>query len=498
MAKATMLHILWIWSVVGLANAEEMVNCFGNGQCNDFHAIVQGPQDVEAVIRTYSYSKKADFHGNLLTRFLPNVQKPTVQWEKLNISYNLLESDIFDQINSPKLKYVDITYNQLTTVTVPASVIEFIAERNKLTSITIKSTSLKRLILPKNKLDSFMGLNNLRLLQELDLSCNQLETLNINELSSMRDLKSLSLANNHISFIDGSTSQLSSLKYLDLSNNLLTMVDEAFKSFPNLNNLYLQNNKIVMWIKEMPISRTLQEVNIQNNDWYCSNLEMLKSKLGNTMVRGPEIACSPVESPYANRVIKYRKKKFNALMEGAAQRVGNITCDSFKPNPCDGDDNRVKEVAGSAISNAGDLAQSSVQLLQSDLAKHMNILRAIQDQIAEAQQINDQMTNENNDLANYIREQYNVAGLSGHIDPVVQFNKLFEHYESNNAKLRAEIRAEEQNNLDVLDEINVIDNEMEDKKYEESQLLEELNARNSTVIGYQKRIAQLQKQLSQQ
>lgn len=500
MAKVTLLSVFWIGLFVGYASAREFIKCLDKGVCADIRAVVQGPEDVGEVVRKFSGSKNVDLHGNLLTKFLvPNFgyPKPTVQWERLNLSYNLLEDDVLQSIQSNKLKFVDITYNQLKTATIVSSVVEFIAERNKLYSVQIQSRNLERLILPKNKINSLRGFNNLARLTELDLSCNELEKLNLNELATMTNLRILKLANNRIHIIEG-LAPIRSLHHLDLSNNILTMVDETFNSFPNIKSLYIQGNKIVMWlVKTVTIDRSLQSINVENNDWDCNNLQDLKKKISHKIVPGSDATvCTTVESPYADRLIKYRKQEFKALQEGTAQRGGSFSCDSYKPSPCDGDDNLVYKVAGSTIRTAEDLAKQDVEQLERSLLQEENVARSIQAQIEVARRDNGQLANEIGNLEVYITEQYQLAGLNGDHDVLAQLNKIFEHYENENIRRKEDINAEERRNQDKLNEINFIQSELDEEVYRKEKLLEDLNSRNQTVIGYEKKIKELEKQLA--
>nr|XP_029712067.1 protein artichoke-like [Aedes albopictus] len=481
MGRIGLLSVLWIGSIIGLASAREVVNCLDGPKCADIHAAVQGPQDVARVMLHFANSRNVDFHGNHLSQLIDrNKQSFWVGWEKLNLSYNLLEDDFFAILRSRQLKFVDITYNLLTTVTVPPSVVEFIAERNNLTSITINSRILERLILPKNKLDSLRQFNNLPQLKELDLSCNQLEKLNLDELSSMSNLTILNMANNQIYIVEGSH-QFASLQYLDLSNNLLTMVDEPFASFPNIKQLYLQNNKIVMWIHSVP--KSLQQINIENNDWDCGNVNTLKQKIANKMVRGSEnIACINADSPYVARVIKYRKEEFYAHKTGAAQRNGSFSCKDYKPNPCDGDDDRVYDVTKSSMYSVESFIKQTMKQLQGELAREQNYIYHIKYQIATEQQKYNQLESVNLDLVKYINDEYQYARLSGKSDPITQLNEIFEHYERENARWKNEIRAEEARNQDKLNELTTVEDDVEDLEYQKNNLLKELNECNRTLI----------------
>lgn len=500
MASRSLLSVLVIGFIVGIAAARELINCLDGDTCAHIRAVVQGPQDVREVVKRFSRSKSVDLYGNLLTQFLdPNFahQKLSVQWERLNISYNFLEDDFFTSIQSNQLKFVDITYNKLKTVTVMPSVIEFIAERNNLYSVNIQSKNLQRLILPKNEIDSLGSFNNLARLTELDLSCNKLGKLDVSALSSLTSLRVLKLANNGLHIIEG-TASIRSLESLDLSNNILTTVDESINNFPNLKNLYLQGNKIVIWIiNKVTIYGSLKFINIENNDWDCKHLGELKKKISGKIVPGSDASkCTTVDSPYADRLIKYRKQEFKALQEGIARQDGSISCDAYKPNPCDGDDNLVYEVAGSSVRTAEGLAKQSVQQLETALSQEENVARSIQAQIEVARRENTQLVSENNELANYIGEQYRLAGLSGDSDVEIQLNKIFEHYEYENTKRKEDINAEERRNQDKLNEINMLQTQMDDESYRKDTLLEDLEKRNTTVIGYENKIKELEKRLA--
>ncbi|XP_019932596.2 uncharacterized protein LOC109622633 [Aedes albopictus] len=299
----------------------------------------------------------------------------------------------------------------------------------------------------------------------------------------MPSLIFLNMANNRIHIVEGNR-QLASLQYLDLSSNLLTIVDEPFANFPSIKHLYLQNNKIVMWVKGTRVPGDLQTINIENNDWDCKNFEELKRKIANKMVLGSEnVACTNADSPYVDRVIKFRKQEFYALKIGAAQRNVRISCKEYKPNPCDGDDNRIYEVARSK--SVESFAKQSMQQLLSGLLREQNYISLIKQQIATEQQKYNQLESVNLDLVKYINDEYQYARLSGKSDPITQLNEIFEHYERENARWKNEIRAEERRNVDKLDELFTVENDIDDLGNQKNQLLEELDECNRTLIVLQ-------------
>lgn len=505
-----MLGFLWTASILGLISASAVSKCLDGNMCNRVRAIVQDPADVRKVLDDHKRALEVDFHGNLLERY---EHPPAAQWKKLNLSYNLLKEDTFQNIRH--LEVIDITYNQLKTVSVPSSVIEFIAERNQLYGITFGWKSwLQKLILPKNQfqsLDMFKSLSNL---QELDLSCNDLSVLNLDLLPT--SLRTLKLARNHIHSISGSQT-LQSLEYLDLSHNILTMFSVLQSSrpvFPSVRNLYLQDNKIVMWVDERQISNQFQQLNLIDNDWDCKNLKLVLSLIkGRTthMVRSGDsncdneynICCTPSEAPYADRLIKYRKQEFKALKEGTALREGNNTsCNAYKPNPCDGDDNLVYDVAGSAAKDAKSLAESSLQELDGRLKQQQRLLSILERNVTNFKAQNDKLNKEHEDLVKYIADQYaetlpeSEQRLNAQEDQeVAKLQQLFDYYTKKNNNLKQQITVEERNNRDKLDEINTVEREMEDLNYQKDRLMEEINRRNATVEDYKKKIQVLQTKL---
>lgn len=510
MRSVVLLGFLWTASILGLISASAVSKCLdGSSTCSRVRAIVQGPDDVNEVLEKHERALEVDFHGNLLESY----QHPSIaQWKKMNLSYNLLKEDMFRNIRHNHLDAIDLTYNQLKTVSIPSSVTEFIAERNQLHGITFGwNSGLQKLILPKNQfqsLDKFKSLSNLK---ELDLSCNDLSELKLDHLPE--SLHTLKLARNHIYSISGSQT-LQSLEYLDLSHNILTMFT-VVQVFPSVRNLYLQNNKIVMWMDESKIANEFQQLNLNDNDWDCKNLEkVLKKAKGRRTQMIPSrnssckpeydyICCTSTDAPYADRLIKYRKQEFKALNEGTALREGNnASCTAYKPNPCDGDDNLVYEVAGSAAKDAKSLAESSLQELDGKLKQEQNVVKFLQKNVTNFEAQNKELSKEQSDLVTYIAARYKEAlplteqSLNGQKDQeVAKLQQLFDYYAKENDNLKQQITAEERNNRDKLDEVNTLEREMQDLNYQKDRLMEEINRRNATVEDYKRKIQTLQTKL---
>lgn len=498
---------------MGLLSASAVINCLDGDTCNYVRVVVQEPRDVGEVLQKHPKAEVVDFHGNLLEGYQ---QSPAAQWKMLNLSYNLLTQDMFWNVQNRHLKVVDLTYNRLKTVSVLSSVTDFIAERNQLHDITIAQQSkLERLILPKNEFQSLDKFINLPYLQELDLSCNDISELNVDKLPA--SLRTLKLARNHIHSISGSKS-LQSLEYLDLSHNILTsfsVVQSSQVVFPSVRSLYLQNNKIVIWFDENSINNQFQQVNLLGNDWDCAKLELVLRKIRNNknIIQGPQsgddnckrnnnyICCTTVDSPYADRLIKARRAEFKALQAGTAQReAGNSSCSKYKPNPCDGDDNLVYEVAGSAVKDAQSLAESSLQQLQQTLVREQNLVAKLERNVTSFTAENNVLAREHSDLVTYIRSQYEKLpqteqSVNGKDEEVRKLQVLFSYYETESENLKKQINDEERRNQDKLGEINTLEKEMEDLNYQKDRLMDDVAKRNETVNGYKAKIGALENQL---
>lgn len=511
MRRLVLLGIVWTALTVGFVSSSAVITCVDRGTCNLLRVVLQDPNDVNEVLQKHPRAQEVDFHGNLLSEFQ---QPQAAQWKKLNLSYNLLDGDIFSNIRTSYIETVDLKYNRLIRVSVPPSVIDFLADGNQLFHITFEPQSkIQRLILPKNKFDSLKDFTMLRNLQELDLSCNDLSELTVDKLPvSLRKLK---LARNHIHIISG-VFTLQSLEYLDLSHNFLTTFFQSHIIFPNVQWLYLQYNKIVMWLDVKNVKNTFQVVDLTENDWDCKNLrDVLKIINRNKVIEGSPssdgnckrdnhyICCLTVESPYADRLIKYRKQEFEALQKGIdLRKANNSSCSEYKHSPCDTDDDLVYKVARAAIKDTASLAKSNLQELEHTLQLQQNLVNKISANVKSFEADTQRQNDVHSKLVSYIERQYTEAlppeeqSLKGRSNEEVgKLQQLFSYFERENDKIKQLINEEERKNADKLDEIEVIEKEMEDLKYTKDRLMEDVNQRNTTVNSYKARIEALQKQL---
>jgi Leucine-rich repeat (LRR) protein len=108
-------------------------------------------------------------------------------------------------------------------------------------------TRLTFLDISSNNLGSVqsLNLNNFTKLVQLNLRSNNLDSIEAIDFLKINKLKDLSLSWNNLRNVDNLNVSLISLNFLDLSHNQIISVENLdFKQFPSLNSLYLSHNLI--------------------------------------------------------------------------------------------------------------------------------------------------------------------------------------------------------------------------------------------------------------
>ena len=115
-------------------------------------------------------------------------------------------------------------------------------------------------------LKSIKGIENLKNLQTLDISDNELEDISWNQISELENLEDLNLSNNRFTNIYLPNSKLHNLEKLKLYNNAITNVSmkNLYRWLPRLNNLNLERNFLTSFKLQSPWDSNLT-VNIKNN-----------------------------------------------------------------------------------------------------------------------------------------------------------------------------------------------------------------------------------------
>lgn len=167
-----------------------------------------------------------DLSNNRLT-CLPNGLGRLSRLLKLNLSHNLLPCLPESLNNMKSLRLLDCTHNQLTSV--PEGLSEL--------------SSLEQLFLRHNKLRLVPQLRA-PALKELHLGNNQIEVLEVEQLSLLGSLMILELRDNKLKVLPEQMSLLSALQRLDLTNNDIGSLPNSVSLLPNLKILLLEGNPL--------------------------------------------------------------------------------------------------------------------------------------------------------------------------------------------------------------------------------------------------------------
>ncbi|XP_053688982.1 uncharacterized protein LOC128738131 [Sabethes cyaneus] len=499
----SLLLIVCCFLVVGIVVSNNVVI-----NCSDNSCRLLG-QDMVAIaneLTNHRSVRDLDLHGNLLQNFHANILMQLNNLQSLNLSYNLLEEDVLTNIHNSQLKSIDVTYNNLSFVTVPPSVEQFSAVRNKLYFITVPSGNrLSKLMLSMNKFENLDNFRSMKLLTDLDLSCNRITSLDFQTLTTLKSLEYLNLANNYINTISGAPN-LPKLKHIDLSNNWLVEVDVNFHAAVNLKTLLLQNNKIVFFPGK--INPSMKEMQLFGNDWHCPSLQKFLNGARFSYERDQKycpspanvngLCCSTLESPTAARLIEYRQNKFRALQDFENQPNPNVQCSEVQRGPCDGDDELVYTIASSTlkVSHSSSFVKSEQDNLKRKLVQQINLVtRASQHAEFLKVEIN-KYGNQLDSLKALIDSEYQNTNLSGTNNFIEKLNSIFAKYEDTNTEVKARIRQAETEKQKKKEEITKLNDEKHTISSKMDQLKAVMDKRNKTVIDYNNRIAVLNNKLS--
>lgn len=220
-----------------------------------------GDVKVRALLRNVCLISSLRFLG-LQRNNITSISKDEMQFcthlTQLDLSNNRLCSipAVISSLSS--LEFLDLTFNNIKNI----SSVDF-AKLTQLRTLQIYGNeisiiekcafkdlkNLTTVMIGSNRL-SFNGYfkNDLQKLEILDLSNNKLDSVRSGDLDSLKSLKNLSLPDNQILFIEeGSFSGLKNLIFLNLQSNKLSRVSikaSVFSGILNLRTLLLNNNYI--------------------------------------------------------------------------------------------------------------------------------------------------------------------------------------------------------------------------------------------------------------
>lgn len=190
---------------------------------------------------------------------------------KLIISNNKLQSLADDLRLLPALTVLDIHDNQLTTLPSAIRELENLQKlnvsHNKLKILPEEITNLrnlKSLYLQHNELAVIPeGFEQLSSLEDLDLSNNCLTTISAG-FSSLSSLVRINLSSNHLKSLPAEISRMKKLRHLDCSSNLLESIPPELAGMESLELLYLRRNKL-RFLPEFPSCKLLKELHVGEN-----------------------------------------------------------------------------------------------------------------------------------------------------------------------------------------------------------------------------------------
>uniref|UniRef100_A0A1Y9H355 LRIM1/APL1C-like dimerization domain-containing protein n=1 Tax=Anopheles dirus TaxID=7168 RepID=A0A1Y9H355_9DIPT len=251
--------------------------------------------------------KVLSLSNNNLDRIEDGTFNWTISLEYLNLASNKLTH--IDLSLIPSLNTANVSYNQLTVLSVPAEIETLDASHNQISSVSGQNNELVRLNLGHNNLTGIAWLVNFPSMQELDLSYNELQEISAKHLINARNLSILLLQHNRLMRLH-LPKTLPNLRVLDVSHNSLLYVENNQQQFGTLEQLYLDHNSIVT-IKMFP-NNTVQNLTMSHNDWDCKNLREYNHLMGkvNDVERNCKdgyallngLCCKETDKPYLDRL----------------------------------------------------------------------------------------------------------------------------------------------------------------------------------------------------
>ncbi|XP_063283982.1 leucine-rich repeat-containing protein 40 [Pelobates fuscus] len=278
-----------------------------------------------------------DVHDNLLSS-LPCAIGELVNLQKLNISHNKLKELPKNLANLQNLKSLQIQHNQLEELPDVLGHLSFLedldASNNQLRSISSSLghlSCLARLNLSNNKLKSLPAeIGQLKNVKQLDCTANLLEDVPV-LLAGMDSLEQMYLRQNKLTYLP-ELPNCKLLKELHVGNNQInTLGPQHLKHLCSISVLELRDNKLKSLPDDINILKGLERLDLTNND-----ISSLPNSLGNLPnLKSLQLEGNPLRgirrdilSKGTQELLKYLKSRVQAEEKSDQNAVTAMTLPS--------------------------------------------------------------------------------------------------------------------------------------------------------------------------
>lgn len=144
--------------------------------------------------------------------------------------------------------------------------------------------SIDTLILNENRIDIFINFQNLKNLIYLDFSQNRIKTLRNTGINNIRTLKYLDLSCNFLKEVD-ELEHLNSIECLQLNSNRIKEINFSFTHFHNLKYINLSDNLLKEIPKGLFELESLETIEISGNSIPKEEIDDFKNKRTNIIIK---------------------------------------------------------------------------------------------------------------------------------------------------------------------------------------------------------------------
>jgi Leucine-rich repeat (LRR) protein len=144
--------------------------------------------------------------------------------------------------------------------------------------------SIDTLILNENRIDIFINFQNLKNLIYLDFSKNRIKTLRNTGINNIRTLKHLDLSCNFLKEVD-ELEHLNSIEHLQLNSNRIKKINFSFAHFHNLKYINLSDNLLKEIPKGLCEIENLEIIEISGNSIPKEEINDFKSKRTSIVIK---------------------------------------------------------------------------------------------------------------------------------------------------------------------------------------------------------------------